>query len=51
MTVFLDRKSLVDVRLNRPAFVADRESLILRGEALGAEMLAQGTAWRPPTIC
>ena len=51
MRVFLDPNILVDVRLNRPAFVADRESLILRGEALGAEMLAHGTDWRPPTIC
>ena len=42
MTLFLDRKSLVDVRLNRPAFVADRESLILRGDALGAERVVAG---------
>jgi predicted nucleic acid-binding protein len=39
MKVFLDTNILVDVLLNRPAFVADSESLILRCEALGAEML------------
>ena len=42
MTVFLDRKSLVDVRLNRPAVVADSERIILRGEALGAERVVAG---------
>jgi predicted nucleic acid-binding protein len=42
MRVFLDTNILVDVLLNRPAFVADSESLILRCEALGAEMLV---AW------
>ena len=42
MRVFLDTNILVDVLLNRPAFVADSESLILRCEGLGAEMLV---AW------
>jgi predicted nucleic acid-binding protein len=42
MRAFLDTNILVDVLLNRPAFVADSESLILRCEALGAEMLV---AW------
>lgn len=42
MTVLLDRKSLVDVRLNHPAVVADSERIILRGEALGAERVVAG---------
>ena len=42
MRAFLDTNILVDVLLNRPAFVSDSESLILRCEALGAEMLV---AW------
>jgi len=42
MRAFLDTNILVDVLLNRPAFVSDSESLILRREALGAEMLV---AW------
>lgn len=42
MRVFLDTNILVDVLLNRPAFVADSEALILRCETLGAEM---SVAW------
>lgn len=38
MRVFLDTNILVDVLLNRPAFVADSEAIVLRCEALGAEM-------------
>lgn len=42
MRAFLDTNILLDVLLNRPAFVTDSESLIFRGAALGAEMLV---AW------
>ncbi len=38
MRVFLDTNILLDVLLNRPAFVADSEAVILRCEAVGAEM-------------
>jgi len=42
MKVFPDTNIILDVLLNRPALVVDREALILRCEALGAEMLV---AW------
>jgi len=42
MRVFLDTNILLDVLLNRPEFVAESEGVILRCEALGAEMLV---AW------
>lgn len=38
MRVFLDTNILLDVLLNRQPFVVDSESVILRCEALGAEM-------------
>jgi predicted nucleic acid-binding protein len=38
MRVFLDTNILLDVLLNRQSFVADSEGVILRCEALGAEM-------------
>jgi predicted nucleic acid-binding protein len=42
MRVFLDTNILLDVLLNRAPFVADSEALILRCEALGAELFV---AW------
>lgn len=42
MRVFLDTNILLDVLLNRPQFVAESEAVILRREALGAEMFV---AW------
>jgi predicted nucleic acid-binding protein len=38
MRVFLDTDILLDVLLNREPFVADSEGVILRCEALGADM-------------
>ncbi len=38
MRVFLDTNIVLDVLLNRPAFVADSAAAILQCEALGAEM-------------
>ena len=38
MRVFLDTNILLDVLLNRPALVADSEAVILRCEALDAEV-------------
>ena len=38
MRVFLDTNILLDVLLNREPFVADSEGVILRCEAIGAEM-------------
>jgi predicted nucleic acid-binding protein len=38
MRVFLDPNILLDVLLNRPALVSEIESVILRCEALGAEV-------------
>ena len=38
MRVFLDTNILLDVLLNRQSFVADSEGVILRCEAIGAEM-------------
>lgn len=38
MRVFLDTNIVLDVLLDRQPFVADSESVILRCEALGAEM-------------
>ena len=42
MRVFLDTNILLDVLLNRPQFVNDSEAVILRCEALSAEMFV---AW------
>jgi predicted nucleic acid-binding protein len=39
MRVFLDTNILLDVLLNRPALVSESEAVILRCEALGAEVL------------
>ena len=42
MRVFLDTNILLDVLLNRPGLAEESEAVILRCEALGAEMLV---AW------
>ena len=42
MRVFLDTNILLDVLLNRTAFVVDSEAVILRCETVGAEMFV---AW------
>lgn len=42
MRVFLDTNILLDVLLNRAAFIADSEAVILRCEVVGAEMFV---AW------
>jgi predicted nucleic acid-binding protein len=39
MRVFLDTNVVIDVLLNRAPFVADSEAVILRCDAMGAEMI------------